>query len=714
MLVGFLSSCGGGGTAVGSSGQTASVTTAQLNENVIGADGEGGGGDGGFGIGGSLGKFVSASIGITLDDGSSLGSATVSADGLITARTGAGYTGSVIATVTGSGASTYFDEAKRTYLPTGTGPVLRAATPRLTKHLGVTPFTEGAVRNLETRVAAGQDPGIHDPASISAANARVLAEINRVLPASIQLTDITMIPILVGSEAELDSLPANGRGTYAKALASFAVQAARFNPSLSAPALSFAQNLANDLTDGRIDDKDANGNPAAPASGAAYRASTLATDLADALATLTSPTTKTAIIPATGGSINLPGTIGMSFPSGALTAPRQVTVAVAPDASALALFQDTAAIFAPTAAHASPVTLQIAGEQPRSPVALTVDVPSGFASQVPAGSEIRVFYLNRYGNGSETLESFEPIDTRAGKSVTSFSAQLPVEALSSTNNGASFEATLVLAATPTAPTGTAAQSPYSSLKVVDPLVCAGGTLTAPLDPITVTNPFGSQSAQGSNIAIFHHGADIAAADGTPVKAAADGTVEIRRQLADGRYTGWGYHIVLRHTDGSATLYGHLRDASATVANGAAVKAGDTIALAGNTGTNGTSVLHLEHAPNGRIFSAGTKGNPIPCFSRTATGSIAVSDNGSIADDAFSLSLDGNVVCTTTIGATNTCALGQLRPGTYSLVITVTIAPDNAGTFSITVSSPNMTVNGGKSVSGSIGQGASRTYSLVVT
>jgi murein DD-endopeptidase MepM/ murein hydrolase activator NlpD len=327
---------------------------------------------------------------------------------------------------------------------------------------------------------------------------------------------------------------------------------------------------------------------------------------------------------------------------------------------------------------------------------------------------IRVFYLNRYANGNEVLETFEPVDARAGKNATTIDVDLPLEALSVTNNGSTFETSLILAATPTAPNSTAGQSFYSAAKAIDPLVCAGGTLTAPLDTISVTNPFGSQTDTVSGSKVFHYGADIAAAEGTPVRAAADGTVQIRSQRSNGQFTGWGYYILLRHTDGSATLYGHLRDGSAAVADGAAVKAGDTIALAGNTGTDGTAVLHLEHAPNGRIFSAGTKGNPVPCFSRTATGSIAVSDNGSIADDAFSLALDGNVVCTTTIGAANTCALGQLRPGTYELVITVTIAPDNAGTFNITVSSPNMTVNGTKSVSGSIPQGASRTSSLVVT
>ncbi|MEZ5653539.1 MAG: M23 family metallopeptidase [Burkholderiaceae bacterium] len=709
-----LSSCGGGGgTAVGSSGQTASVTTSQLSENVIGADGGGGGGDGGFGIGGSLGKFVGATIAVTVDDGSSLGSATVGTDGMIAAQTDAGYAGSVIATVVGSATSTYFDEDKLAYLPTGGGTILRAAVPRLTKHLGVTPLTEGAVRNLETRVAAGQDPSIHDPAAISAANARVLAEINRVLPASIQLTDITMIPILVGSAAELNALPDNGRGTYARALAIFAIQAAKFNPSLSAPGLAFAQNLGNDLTDGRIDDKDANGNPAAPASGAAYRSSTLAADLADALNDLANASTKTAVIPTGGGTISLPNTVATTFPAGAFTAPRQVTVSAVSDPDLSTLFKDSAAIFSPTAEHSTQVTLQTMGEQPRSPITLNVTVPADFAARVPDGSEIRVFYLNRYENGGEVLETFEPIDTRAGKNATSFDVALPIEALSTRNNGASFESSLVLAATPTAPAAAANQSPFTSLKVVDPLVCAGGTLTAPLDSITVSNPFGSQPGSVTGVSVFHHGADLATADGTPVKAAADGTIEIRRQQTNGQFSGWGYYIILRHTDGSATLYGHLRDDSATLANGAAVKAGDTIALAGNTGTNGTAILHFEHAPNGRVFSAGTKGNPVPCFSTTATGSIAVRDNGSAADDAFSLSLNGSVVCTTTIGASNSCALGQLRPGSYSLVITATIAPDNLGTFEITISSPNMTINGTSRASGTVARGASATYSLIV-
>ena len=50
---------------------------------------------------------------------------------------------------------------------------------------------------------------------------------------------------------------------------------------------------------------------------------------------------------------------------------------------------------------------------------------------------------------------------------------------------------------------------------------------------------------------------------------------------EGRRKGYGYYVVVRHTNDLETVYGHL--SKFLVEPGAYVKAGDPIALGGNTG-----------------------------------------------------------------------------------------------------------------------------------
>ncbi len=85
----------------------------------------------------------------------------------------------------------------------------------------------------------------------------------------------------------------------------------------------------------------------------------------------------------------------------------------------------------------------------------------------------------------------------------------------------------------------------------------------------------------------HLGIDFAAPIGTPVHAAGDGKV-----IFAGRKGGYGNCIIIRHTNGYKTLYGHLRKFARGIRRGRYVKKGKTIGYVGSTGLSTGPHLHF--------------------------------------------------------------------------------------------------------------------------
>ena len=85
----------------------------------------------------------------------------------------------------------------------------------------------------------------------------------------------------------------------------------------------------------------------------------------------------------------------------------------------------------------------------------------------------------------------------------------------------------------------------------------------------------------------HDGLDIAAPLGTEIFASADGTVVkvVESTVGDGN------HVVIRHSNGYYTLYGHCSELIAV--EGTEVKQGDVIAKVGSTGNSTGPHLHFE-------------------------------------------------------------------------------------------------------------------------
>ncbi len=90
----------------------------------------------------------------------------------------------------------------------------------------------------------------------------------------------------------------------------------------------------------------------------------------------------------------------------------------------------------------------------------------------------------------------------------------------------------------------------------------------------------------------HPGLDISAAQGTPVKATADGTVE-----SAGYNGNYGNSILITHGFGIATRFGHLSQLA--VRAGQEVKRGEIIGYVGATGRATSPHLHYEILLNGQ-------------------------------------------------------------------------------------------------------------------
>ena len=85
----------------------------------------------------------------------------------------------------------------------------------------------------------------------------------------------------------------------------------------------------------------------------------------------------------------------------------------------------------------------------------------------------------------------------------------------------------------------------------------------------------------------HRGIDLSLRIGDTVRVAFDGKV----RLTKFERKGYGYYVVVRHDNGMETVYGHL--SKFLVQPNQRVKAGDPIALGGNTGRSTGPHLHFE-------------------------------------------------------------------------------------------------------------------------
>jgi murein DD-endopeptidase MepM/ murein hydrolase activator NlpD len=130
-------------------------------------------------------------------------------------------------------------------------------------------------------------------------------------------------------------------------------------------------------------------------------------------------------------------------------------------------------------------------------------------------------------------------------------------------------------------------------------VATSGPLRLPVDA-PMSSGFGMRVHPVTGKQKLHAGIDLAAPTGTPIGAAAAGTVTFA-----GVRGGYGNLVIVDHGDGTETRYAHQHTISVTA--GQKVAAGDLLGTVGSTGQSTGPHLHLEFRRDGQPV------DPAPLF-----------------------------------------------------------------------------------------------------
>ncbi len=133
------------------------------------------------------------------------------------------------------------------------------------------------------------------------------------------------------------------------------------------------------------------------------------------------------------------------------------------------------------------------------------------------------------------------------------------------------------------PHGEAQTAPKSTVASAKPTSVSGAVSVSS----GFTHPVpGARRTQGIH---GYNAVDLAAPIGTPIRAAAAGEVIVSK--GSGWNGGYGRYIVIKHNDGTQTLYAH--NSSNAVGVGAYVAQGETIGYVGNSGRSTGAHTHFE-------------------------------------------------------------------------------------------------------------------------
>jgi murein DD-endopeptidase MepM/ murein hydrolase activator NlpD len=116
----------------------------------------------------------------------------------------------------------------------------------------------------------------------------------------------------------------------------------------------------------------------------------------------------------------------------------------------------------------------------------------------------------------------------------------------------------------------------------------------PINGARLTSSFGRRKHPISGYRKMHKGVDFGARSGTPIMAAGTGTV-----VRANRYGGYGNYIRIKHSDGYATAYAHMKNFARGIKKGTRVTQDQIIGYVGSTGASTGPHLHYEVLKNGK-------------------------------------------------------------------------------------------------------------------
>jgi len=201
-----------------------------------------------------------------------------------------------------------------------------------------------------------------------------------------------------------------------------------------------------------------------------------------------------------------------------------------------------------------------------------------------------------------------------------------------------------------------------------------------------TSPFGPRIHPLLGRPMFHTGIDLAAACGTPIHAAADGTVIYARVSAS-----WGGRTIIQHSPTVKTAYGH--QSKFLVTEGQVVKQGQVIGLSGTTGWSTGCHLHFDVIINDRYVDPA----PYLGFAPSATASVPYAVVPHLVLDPGSRMIrtvaDGDVPITEASQVSTTPSSTGGRPPSSTTTTKPTTAKPGTATGTPTTSRPSPTTSG---------------------
>ncbi|MFH1285151.1 MAG: M23 family metallopeptidase [Candidatus Micrarchaeota archaeon] len=340
----------------------------------------------------------------------------------------------------------------------------------------------------------------------------------------------------------------------------------------------------------------------------------------------------TTIIPLGGGTVLLPSVAIATFPNESFTAPREAKIEKTSSPETADDFRLTATPFSPGKKLDYEVRVNSGQSAPLKDVYVTVFVPKEFADSLPISSEMQMYVQIFEETESEELYSFELISSTFNTETNALGAVVPKEAFTNImREDEMFEAVIVVAQSGETLVGESVEA-GSSLSLAEQSVakCEAAEIGTPLKTLKINDPFNG---------VTHKGVDYDVKIGDDVMAVADGTIiqidyqigtkKNKRQEDDLKLkiVGWGKHVIIKHTDGSYSIYAHLLNNSPEslgMTVGKKITKGTVIGKADSTGGVTGPHLHLEYVKAGKGVEKKNKINPAPCVEKEKTGSVTVS------------------------------------------------------------------------------------------